>query len=821
MSVDSNKNISLATTVDSTLQAKKRVRYVLPKGCVIGGSYCIEKPLGHGGMGEVYLARHMKLDIYRAIKILLPKIAVKNPVFATRFMREAKLAIQLQHPNIINVMDAEYDERLSIYYIVMEYVDGGNIRNLIRKNGPLDEQDVLNIVLHVGEALAVGEERKIVHRDIKPDNIMLTKDKVVKLADLGIAKSTADKNEVDVTSPEILIGTPAYVSPEQARDAQHVDSRADIYSLGVSMYEMLTGEKPYKGKTTVEILQQLFEAPVPDVRQKNSAVSKKVSNLVFRMMAKEKEKRPRNWKIFCKEVSRLLEGYESNSSSDTVTTVSENINDFLPRKVILDSEEKRLNIDKKKVRKIVKYASFAVLGFALCYLFLSGLLSKNNLIAARDSAVMFLIGKEFRLQCRKYKLTPPMFLVISSGALKQAWIDQNKPAPEYPPPPQPDPIPVVVKQTVKVKFDITADDALKQWWKKNNHKMKVRIDSQPEKSFALPEPDEIELECGNRSLKIEIPGIKTPISYSNIEIKNGQPPFSICVEPVDATLKIVCDVSDITLTVNGNLSGKDKEIKVPPFRNQEIVAKAEGYKWKKQIINGDELLPGGNKTVKFYMEKLPPVPPLSKKILEADKYFKEGCEAEEKASKVKYAKALKIYMEETHPHAFYRRGLIVRDGLAGPYFKGDWKDYFARAAEGRHLEGMYEYGKIQQDDAKYRNALIWYRQCAEQNYLPALVKLGDFYKDGKREYDEKIQNEIEVVKRDENTALQYYEQVVHLYDQKDKKDRALKNACREALAKIINIYEEKYRDARTDKEKSEYFGKVNKYKDKEQKLAKN
>ena len=288
MSTDSNRNLSPSTSIDSTLQAKKRVRYVLPKGCIIGGSYCIEKPLGHGGMGEVYLARHMKLDIYRAIKILLPKIAVKNPMFATRFMREAKLAIQLQHPNIINVMDAEYDERLSIYYIVMEFVDGGTVRNLIRKNGPIPEQEVLKIVLRVGEALAVGEERKIVHRDIKPDNIMLTKDNVVKLADLGIAKSTADSNDMDVTSPEILIGTPAYVSPEQAKDAQHVDSRADIYSLGVSMYEMLTGEKPYKGKTTVEILQQLFEASVPEVRQKNKNVSRKVSDLVYRMMAKEK-----------------------------------------------------------------------------------------------------------------------------------------------------------------------------------------------------------------------------------------------------------------------------------------------------------------------------------------------------------------------------------------------------------------------------------------------------------------------------------------------------------------------------------------------------
>ena len=408
MTSDSNKNLSPATSIDSSLQAKKRVRYVLPKGCVIGGSYCIEKPLGHGGMGEVYLARHMKLDIYRAIKILLPKIAVKNPMFATRFMREAKLAIQLQHPNIINVMDADYDERLSIYYIVMEYVDGGTVRNLIRKNGPINEQEVLKIVLRVGEALAVGEERKIVHRDIKPDNIMLTKDNIVKLADLGIAKSAADSNDVDVTSPEILIGTPAYVSPEQARDAQHVDSRADIYSLGVSMYEMLTGEKPYKGKTTVEILQQLFEASVPEVRQKNQSVSRKVSDLVYRMMAKEKEKRPRNWRTFCKEVSKLLGEDEVVSSNETATTSIENIKDLLPKNkgIVLGSDENKPLVDKKKVKKAAKYSVFVLLGFAVCFLLISGVLSPNNLAAMRDSIALNLIGKEYREQCKKYQIPP-------------------------------------------------------------------------------------------------------------------------------------------------------------------------------------------------------------------------------------------------------------------------------------------------------------------------------------------------------------------------------------------------------------------------------
>lgn len=203
---------------ERALQSSTHTHRVLPEKCIIGGSYRVEKLLGRGGMGEVYLAYHMKLDIYRAIKILLPRIVVKNPLFAKRFMQEAKLAIRLQHPNIINVVDAEYDEKLQVYYIVMEYVDGGTVRSLIRRQGVLSDTEVLKIVRKVGKALAAGEEKQIVHRDIKPDNIMITAKGEVKLADLGIAKDSAAPSETSLSS-ETLIGTPAYVSPEQAQNA--------------------------------------------------------------------------------------------------------------------------------------------------------------------------------------------------------------------------------------------------------------------------------------------------------------------------------------------------------------------------------------------------------------------------------------------------------------------------------------------------------------------------------------------------------------------------------------------------------------------------
>lgn len=750
MMSDPNKNLSPATNIDSSLQARKRVRYVLPKGCVIGGSYCIEKPLGHGGMGEVYLARHMKLDIYRAIKILLPKIAVKNPMFATRFMREAKLAIQLQHPNIINVMDAEYDERLSIYYIVMEYVDGGTVRNLIRKNGPMDEQEVLKIVLHVGEALAVGEERKIVHRDIKPDNIMLTKDNVVKLADLGIAKSAADNNDTDVTSPEILIGTPAYVSPEQARDAQHVDSRADIYSLGVSMYEMFTGEKPYKGKSTVEILQQLFEASVPEVRQKNPAVSRKVSDLVYRMMAKEKEKRPRNWRAFCKEVSKLLGENKLAVSSETVTTSVENIKELLPknRGIVLGSDENKPLIDKKKVKKIAKYSIFVLLGFAIGYLLISGVLSPNNLASMRDSIALALIGKKYREQCNTYQIAPPLYLVFSSDVLKQAWIDQNKPEEEKPQekievkPVEKNINPVSndeYKGRGTLEFELDATPEVENWLKTRQHKLEIVADKYIQK-IKVGLPGSLEVPSGKYNLMMSIPECKD-LPAIGIDLKKDTvQKVQVSVKPKDAVIKIVCDVPEFQVWWNNAWQDAD-ELKVDSLRNIDLAIRAEGFK---EFTSTLKLQPEEVKSISVVLEKLPQLKINTQKMQKADEEF----------DKKNYATAKRLYSKEAdngNPEAMYKMGVIYEQGL-GEWFADKSKAfrYYKMAAESEFSEAIFKVGEfyehgmgsISKDE---KTALQWYKRGAELNHLPCLVKIGIFYENGRAGLE-----------RDQETALTYY-----------------------------------------------------------------
>jgi hypothetical protein len=258
------------------------VRKIEP-GDVIGRCRIIRE-LGRGGVGTVYLATHQTLQIEVALKVLSPALSMDNPALAERFIREAQLAARIRHPNVIAVMDAALDEATGLYFIVQEYVGGGSLSWHLR-NGPLPEMKALAIITGIAQALIVAEENKIVHRDIKPDNIMLDLRGTAKLADLGLAKNAIDSH-TSLTLGGSFMGTPAYMSPEQARDAKVADTRDDIYSLGATFYECLTGEAPFQGETPYNIMSELLTKPSPRPRAHHPEISRSADLICRKMMAK-------------------------------------------------------------------------------------------------------------------------------------------------------------------------------------------------------------------------------------------------------------------------------------------------------------------------------------------------------------------------------------------------------------------------------------------------------------------------------------------------------------------------------------------------------
>ena len=253
------------------------------------GKYKIIKKIGKGGMGVVFLAKHKVMNTYRALKVLPHSVKEDNYDFFERFMREARIASEIRHPNIVGVMDAETDSVQKVSYIVMEFIDGGTLRRILKIQKTLSEVQALLIVKSVAEALKAIADHKIIHRDIKPDNIMFTRNGDVKLADLGIAKNEED--DVNITKNDMMIGTPAYLSPEQIETPKDVDIRSDIYSLGATLYEMLTGATPYAGKNTYDILQKMISESIVDPRKKNPYVSAITAKIVMKMLHKNPAKR--------------------------------------------------------------------------------------------------------------------------------------------------------------------------------------------------------------------------------------------------------------------------------------------------------------------------------------------------------------------------------------------------------------------------------------------------------------------------------------------------------------------------------------------------
>ena len=260
------------------------VNSVIVKGTKINDRYQIIKTLGEGGMANVYLAHDTYLDRNVAVKVLRGDLA-NDEKFVRRFQREALSATSLSHPNIVEIYDVGEDD--GQYYIVMEYVDGKTLKQVLKQRGHLSVTEVIDIMLQVTDGMAHAHDAYIIHRDIKPQNIMILSNGMIKITDFGVAIAL---NSTQLTQTNSVMGTVHYIPPEQA-NGKGSTIRSDIYSMGIMMYELLTGFLPYKGDNAVEIALKHLREPLPSVRKFDPTIPQSIENVIIKATAKNPKNR--------------------------------------------------------------------------------------------------------------------------------------------------------------------------------------------------------------------------------------------------------------------------------------------------------------------------------------------------------------------------------------------------------------------------------------------------------------------------------------------------------------------------------------------------
>lgn len=279
-----------------------------PKQSVINNKYEVIELIAKGGMGTIYKVRHLKLNTFFALKVL-NIVAKEDMDTILRFKREAETVSGLGHENIVKVID--FDETQDgNFYIVMEYLEGEELRTILKKRGKLPWEEWKPILEQIVNGLDAAHKKGIVHRDLKPENIFITKDPQgnlkVKILDFGVSK--IKESEIVLTKPGEILGTPYYMSPEQAKGDLKIDHRSDIFSLGVLSFEVLSGKVPFGGLTPFDVINQiLFEAP-PEIYKLNPEIPRKVQKVFEVCLNKDPDKRYQSVKEFLNDLKQAFEG---------------------------------------------------------------------------------------------------------------------------------------------------------------------------------------------------------------------------------------------------------------------------------------------------------------------------------------------------------------------------------------------------------------------------------------------------------------------------------------------------------------------------------
>jgi serine/threonine protein kinase len=280
------------------------------------GNYIVLDKLGQGGMGIVLKAEHRRLKRLVALKVMSPSV-VKTPDALRRFLREVEAAAKLRHPNVVATDDA--NEARGTHFLVMEYVEGSDLAVLVKKNGPMSVEDALSCILQAAKGLEYAHAQGVVHRDIQPANLLFDAKKKIKILDMGLARiEGATDGQAELTSTGAVMGTVDYMAPEQAISTRRADARSDIYSLGVSLWYLLTGKCVYDGDSLMKKLLAHRDAPIPSLHAFNKAIPRAVDEVFHRMVAKQPADRYQSMS----EVIRDLEACQNGTLSPLVASTS-------------------------------------------------------------------------------------------------------------------------------------------------------------------------------------------------------------------------------------------------------------------------------------------------------------------------------------------------------------------------------------------------------------------------------------------------------------------------------------------------------------------